>query len=167
MLLFSCLVVSDSLWPHRLQPPGSSVHRISQVRILQWVVISFSGGSSQPRDRTCLSCIDNGILYHWATWEAPVNNITLKKIHFICVSCQFKKKRKQNQTQRRYLKERGHQRVKSSHSLVPPPLPQSWLTAMTFNFPSANTWDTEEQAALWVSNTKFTIVSVNTNLLLP
>ena len=35
--------------------PGSSVHRISQTRILEWVAISFSRVSSQPRDRTCLS----------------------------------------------------------------------------------------------------------------
>ena len=33
--------------------PGSFVHRISQVRILQWVANSFSRGLSQPRDRTC------------------------------------------------------------------------------------------------------------------
>ena len=29
-------------------PPGSSVHGISQARILEWVAISFSRGSSQP-----------------------------------------------------------------------------------------------------------------------
>ena len=33
-------------------PPGSSVHEISQARILEWVAISFSRGSSQPRDGT-------------------------------------------------------------------------------------------------------------------
>ena len=37
-------------------PPGSSVHGISQARILQWVAISFSGGSSQPRGQTHVSC---------------------------------------------------------------------------------------------------------------
>ena len=37
--------------------PGSSVHGILQARILEWVAISFSGGSSQPRDGTCISCI--------------------------------------------------------------------------------------------------------------
>ena len=31
-------------------PPGSSVHGILQARILEWVAIPFSGGSSQPRD---------------------------------------------------------------------------------------------------------------------
>ena len=33
-------------------PPGSSVHGIFQARILEWVAISFSRGSSHPRDRT-------------------------------------------------------------------------------------------------------------------
>ena len=37
--------------------PGFSVHGISQARILQWVAISFSRGCSQPRYRTCVSCI--------------------------------------------------------------------------------------------------------------
>ena len=37
--------------------PGSSVHGILQARILEWVSISFSRGSSQPRDRTWVSCI--------------------------------------------------------------------------------------------------------------
>ena len=35
--------------------PGSSVYGILQARILEWVVISFSLGSSQPRDKTCIS----------------------------------------------------------------------------------------------------------------
>ena len=51
-------------------PPCSSVHGISQGIILEWVAISFSRGSSQPRDQTCISCIDRWILYHWATREA-------------------------------------------------------------------------------------------------
>ena len=38
-------------------PPGTSVHGISQARILEWVAISFSRGSSQSRDQTCVSCI--------------------------------------------------------------------------------------------------------------
>ena len=38
-------------------PPGSSVHEIVQARILEWIVISSSGGSSQPRDQTLISCV--------------------------------------------------------------------------------------------------------------
>ena len=46
--------------PMDCSPPGSSVHGISQARILEWVAISFSRGSSQPRDRTSVSCIAGG-----------------------------------------------------------------------------------------------------------
>ena len=49
--------------PMDCSPPGSSVHGIPQARILEWVVTSFSRGSSQPRDRTCISCIGRWILY--------------------------------------------------------------------------------------------------------
>ena len=38
-------------------PPGSSVHGILQARILEWVAISFSKGSSRPRDQTQVSCL--------------------------------------------------------------------------------------------------------------
>ena len=49
----SCLVVSDSLRPHGLcSPPGSSVHGILQARILEWVAMPSSRGSSQPRYQT-------------------------------------------------------------------------------------------------------------------
>ena len=42
--------------PMNYSPPGSLVHGIFQARILEWVAISFSRGSSQPRDRTHSSC---------------------------------------------------------------------------------------------------------------
>ena len=62
-------------------PPGSSVHGISQARILEWVAISFSRGSSRPRDQTCISCIGRRILYHWATWKAPGSgSVPIKKM---------------------------------------------------------------------------------------
>ena len=54
--------------------PGSSVHEIFQARILEWVAISYSRGSSWPRDQThisCISCISRRILYHCTMWEAP------------------------------------------------------------------------------------------------
>ena len=53
-------------------PPGSSAHGILQARMLEWVAISFSRGSSQPRDRTLVSCIGRQILYCWAIREAPI-----------------------------------------------------------------------------------------------
>ena len=43
--------------------PGSSFQGISQARVLQWVAISFSLGSSWPRDRTQVSCLRRQILY--------------------------------------------------------------------------------------------------------
>ena len=53
-------------------PPGSSIHGISQARILEWVAISFSRGSFWPRDWTHISFIGRQILYHWATWKAKI-----------------------------------------------------------------------------------------------
>ena len=50
--------------PWTVSPPGSSVHGISQARMLEWDAVSFSRGSSQPRDQTRISCIGKGILYH-------------------------------------------------------------------------------------------------------
>ena len=49
-----CLTLCD---PMDCSLPGSSIHGILQVRILEWVVISFSRGSSQPRDQTFISCL--------------------------------------------------------------------------------------------------------------
>ena len=48
--------MSDSLQPHGLSPPGSSVHGVLQARILEWVAISFSRGSSSSRGPTHNSC---------------------------------------------------------------------------------------------------------------
>ena len=47
--------------------PGSSVHGILQARVLEWVVLSHSKGSSQPWDWTCISyvsCTGRRVLYH-------------------------------------------------------------------------------------------------------
>ena len=49
--------------PMDCSPPGSSVHGISQTRILEWVAISSSKGSSPPRDSTHVSCIGRRILF--------------------------------------------------------------------------------------------------------
>ena len=50
-------VMSNSLQPSEQYPPGSSIHGIFQARVLEWVAISFSRGSSRPRDRTHVSHI--------------------------------------------------------------------------------------------------------------
>ena len=57
----SCPTLCD---PMDYSLPGSSVHGISQARILEWVDMSFSRGSFQPRDQTHVSCIGKQILYH-------------------------------------------------------------------------------------------------------
>ena len=69
--LLSCVQIFCDLMD--CSPLASSVHGILQARILEWVAISFSRGSSQPRDWTCISYIGRRILYHWVTWEAPNN----------------------------------------------------------------------------------------------
>ena len=51
-------------------PSDSSARGIFQVRILEWVAVSFSRGSSWLRDRRCISCIGRWILDCWATREA-------------------------------------------------------------------------------------------------
>ena len=52
--MLSCVRLCD---PMDSSLPGSSVHRISQARILEWVAISFSRGSPPPRDRNCISSV--------------------------------------------------------------------------------------------------------------
>ena len=50
--------------------PGSSVHGIFQARVLEWVAISFSRGSSRPRDQSQVSHIVGRHFTVWATREA-------------------------------------------------------------------------------------------------
>ena len=57
--------------PVDCSPPGFSVHGILWARILEWVAISFSRGSSLPRDRTQVSLIAGRRFNLWATREAP------------------------------------------------------------------------------------------------
>ena len=59
-------------------PPGSSVHGIFQVRILEWVAYPFSRGSSWPRDRTQVSHIAGRFFTIWATREAHVPNYRIQ-----------------------------------------------------------------------------------------
>ena len=62
-----CLTLWD---PMDCSPPGSSLHGILQARILEWVAISFSRGSSRPRDQTPVSRIAGSYFNFWATREA-------------------------------------------------------------------------------------------------
>ena len=53
---------------------GSSVHGISQARILECVAILYSRGSSRHRDQTHVSFIVRWTFYYWATWEAIIGS---------------------------------------------------------------------------------------------
>ena len=68
--LQSCLTLCD---PMNCNPPGSSVHKILQARILEWVAIPFSKGSSWTRDWTCVSYVSAGRFFTTSdTWEAQI-----------------------------------------------------------------------------------------------
>ena len=89
----SCLWLCDTI---DCSLPGSSVHGISQARILQWVAISFSRGSSQPRDQTQVSYIAGRHftvratrkaqhpLDHWKTKRVPEKHLFLP--YWLCQS---------------------------------------------------------------------------------
>ena len=64
----SCLTLCE---PMDCSPPGSSVHGILQTRILEWVTIPFSRGSSQPRDQTWVSCTAGRFFTIWAIRPHP------------------------------------------------------------------------------------------------
>ena len=59
----SCLSLCDPMY---CSPTGFSVHGILQARILEWVAIPFSRGSSWPRDQTLVSCIAGRFFTTWA-----------------------------------------------------------------------------------------------------
>ena len=75
-LSFFCLLVkATQSCPTLCDPmdynlPGSSVHGILQARMMEWVTIPFSMGSSWPRDQTQVSCAAGRFLTVWATREA-------------------------------------------------------------------------------------------------
>ena len=61
--------------------PGSSVHGIFQARILEWVAISFSRGSSWPRVKTQVSCIVGRRFTVWATREVTIKSLGKHLLH--------------------------------------------------------------------------------------
>ena len=65
----SCVWLFCDLMDH--SPPGFSVQGILQARILEWVAISLSSGSSQPRDQTWVSCIAGRLFIVRATRKVP------------------------------------------------------------------------------------------------
>ena len=73
-LLCMCVYLVIQSCPTLCDPvncaPGSFIHGILQVRILEWVAITFSRGSTQPRDRTLASCIASKFFTVRGTREA-------------------------------------------------------------------------------------------------
>ena len=84
----SCLTLCD---PMGYSPPGSSVHGILQARVLEWVAMLSSRGSSWPRDRTNISyasCIGRQVLlplmpagksHLWLRWASKFDQYGLTK----------------------------------------------------------------------------------------
>ena len=91
--LLSCVQPCD---PMDCSLPGFPVHRILQIRILEWVAISFSRGSSQPKDRIQVSHIAGGVFTIWAT--SPIDWL----FNYIQI---FKQLGKQDNEKRWYVSE--------------------------------------------------------------
>ena len=77
----SCLTLCNSM---ECSPPGSSLHGILQPRILEWVAIPFSTGSSQPRNQTGVFCIAGGFfnqLSYQGSWCNRYDNALYYMLH--------------------------------------------------------------------------------------
>ena len=73
-----CLLMSNSLWPLGLySPSGSSVYRIFQARILEWVAISSSKGVLQTQG------LNLGFLplLHWQVYSLPMHHLASEYVH--------------------------------------------------------------------------------------
>ena len=85
VFLLSCAlspsVMSDTWDPIDCSLPGSSVHGILQAGILEWVVISFSRGSSQMTDQTQVSSIAVRLFTDWVTWKVllPLHSVQFSR----------------------------------------------------------------------------------------
>ena len=80
---FSCVWLFATLWTIAHQAP--LVHGILQARILKWVVMLSSRGSSQPSNETHVSSIADRFFTHWGTWEALVPSCYIPFI--LCTVC--------------------------------------------------------------------------------
>ena len=74
----SCLIFCNPMDCSLPATDYSSVHGILQARILEWVAIPCSRGSSWLRDQTQISCIGRQILYHLNHQGSPRRNLTYK-----------------------------------------------------------------------------------------
>ena len=83
----SCPTLCD---PMNCSPSASYVHGILQARILEWVAMPFSRGSSWPRNQTRVSCISGRFFTVWATSEAfqlnDLEQIFCPLLAFVCLA---------------------------------------------------------------------------------
>ena len=87
----SCPTLCD---PMDYSPPGSFVQGTFPARMLEWVAVSFSRGSSQPRDRTQVSHTAGSFFTIWATREAqPFFIYCLSFTRFLSVSSLYQARR--------------------------------------------------------------------------
>ena len=73
--------------PWTAGPPGSYVHGIFQARILGWVAIFYSRGSSRPKGWTCLSCISRRVLLSLFQCYAIMNGVAAKSCQLCLTLC--------------------------------------------------------------------------------
>ena len=88
--MYICLRVLSCVWLCDLldySPAGSSLCRILQARILEWVAIPFSRGSSWPRDQTQVLRISGRFFTVWATREAPPQFHLFSSAQLVAQSC--------------------------------------------------------------------------------
>ena len=95
-LIYGCEWVVVSEWKSFSRtfcdPMDYTVYGILQPRIVEWVAVPFSRGSSQPGDRTQVSCIAGGIFTSWATSDIWLNFSkcsisTWKNVHSVIAEC--------------------------------------------------------------------------------
>ena len=81
--------------PMVCSPPDSSVHGILQARLLEWVAISFSRGSSRPRDQTCLHC--RQIPFHLSHQGSPKVSLVIL-MRWVCEHPRMRTGGRENQS---------------------------------------------------------------------
>ena len=132
--------MSNPCNPMDCSPTTSSVHGIVQARILEWVAVSYSRGSSQPRDKThvsCISCIGRWILHHWATRETQhvfPSSLKLLLLSWQCIEAQ-----------------RGHWK-EFFKSTCSPSVQFSSIQSLSHVWLLATPWTTAHQASLSITN---------------
>ena len=114
-----CITLRDHM---DCSPPGCSVHGIFQEIILECATVSYSRGSSQYRDQTCLSCTCRWILFHLATWKAHYS------FYYILLYLKWT------------LKKRERERESISSLTLIHLLRASFLTSVMFKVPISKIW---------------------------